>query len=181
MEDVGTKTWLTPREAGSIRCSCSEPHRRSVLAPAPQVIKQPPGEHSTVPTNSATLDHQNAEAPSSPIAGTKPDAAPPHPLKAIQTHNVDTASNRECPSCRKPTIFGRTCCEHCRRSGGVLHHHTCPYSQSRGELGSGNAAHSLSASAKASARAVDRARPTLPPSRKNSGTANSDLTVVRKN
>ena len=53
---------------------------------------------------------------------------------ALSLHNgaphrryTETASNYECPSCRRPALFGRTCCDQCRRSSGTHHHRDCIY------------------------------------------------------
>ena len=61
------------------------------------------------------------------------NTGPPCPdIGAAQSNHADTASHCECPSCRKPMLFGRICCGQCSSTSGALHHHNCVHNLSPG-------------------------------------------------
>ena len=160
---------LTPIEARNLLCCCSTPHRRAVVLLVLQRMKQL-REKQLTESIIAGLPSipQDLLALRSPGSDTNLNIGRPRPdIGAAQSNYADTASNYECPSCRKPTLFGQTCCGYCSSTAGTLHHHNCVHNLLPGALGPGAADFSASTSPSS----VASAYPTWPPAHRTTSAA----------
>ena len=133
---------LTSAETNNILCCCATLHQRSLIHLVIQNMKQLHGEklmRTLLEDLPSIMSYMRAIQPAgdgvkAPTvqAGQALRLSPLNegaPFLHTETSHLgyaETASNYECPSCSKLSLFGRTCCDQCRQTSGT-HHRDCIY------------------------------------------------------